>query len=61
MGTDKKKLQGTITQDVELEEINIEGCLLGLLQSLIREQKISSQNNSEQEKSEIKNIKRCAT
>jgi hypothetical protein len=40
MGTDKKKVQGAIINEMELEEVNQEGCLMGLLKSLIEEQRI---------------------
>jgi hypothetical protein len=47
MGTDKRKLQGTIVNEVELEDVNQEGCLLGLLKSLIEEQKLFPKIESE--------------
>ena len=47
MGTDKKKLQGTIINETESDTLNQKDCLMGLLKSLIEEQKILPQTESE--------------
>lgn len=52
MGTDKRKVQGAIINEVDLDEVNQEGCLMGLLKSLIEEQKLLPKTDSEKKSRE---------
>lgn len=54
MGTDKKKVQGAIINEVGLEKVNQEGCLLGFLKSLIEEQNLPRLNSETVSTEELK-------
>jgi hypothetical protein len=50
MGTETKLLQGQVSEDPEGQKMDVEGLLVGLLQSLLKEQSAGQSANSAAER-----------